>query len=528
MASNATIEMPCLGRPFHPGMLYDCRSDHLLPAITLWNPDNHNDMIVEDTIKEKSSQLGVDASLKLSLLGGMFHVEGSAHYFNDRKRSNKQCRVSLKYTSTSRYDQLSMGHFGPGDVQHPEVFDRGDATHVVTAVLYGADAVFVFDQEVNSSEDILEVGGGLKLAANIIIRSIEGEAKVKFSKGEKETYSKIHCHFHGDFSLEQNPRNLLEAINVYHQLPSIIQKNGPVPKKVWLYPLAKLDNRAAKLVRDISHSHVAEVEMVVEALYEAERGVNDLHDVCHSMFGGLKRQAIEFKQLLTEFNLDLKKKLLPILPKIRGGGASEQKLVDLLEQVQKSPFAPIHLQRWIEKKENEVNMLNYVIEQLKAKLIKADHNNIAITQNQAETQKIFQNFDNDLVLGLVFNVGGKPDSVMSEMKKYLCSQTSGPFADDIANLFQETCSFTNTSTWATNRCSSSCMPRIQATEISMYTHSFTNYPKEASANSIYLPPPENQKLQCSQAPMIPTNFHSPENLILINETLSIRSTDTKM
>ena len=35
---NCLLEMPCLGRPFQLGTLYDCRSDSLIPGVTLWGP----------------------------------------------------------------------------------------------------------------------------------------------------------------------------------------------------------------------------------------------------------------------------------------------------------------------------------------------------------------------------------------------------------------------------------------------------------------------------------------------------------
>ena len=92
---------PCLGRPFHLGMLYDCRSDHLIPGVTLWGPETLNKAVVkpqeccdfevisEDSLSEKTFRLEVDAELKLSLLSGLVNVEGAAkfqvHWGDSRK-----------------------------------------------------------------------------------------------------------------------------------------------------------------------------------------------------------------------------------------------------------------------------------------------------------------------------------------------------------------------------------------------------------------------------------------------------------
>ena len=63
----AAITLCALGRPFSPGMLYDCRNDHLIPGVTLWNKENldknlyttdqshaHFDVITSDRIRDLS------------------------------------------------------------------------------------------------------------------------------------------------------------------------------------------------------------------------------------------------------------------------------------------------------------------------------------------------------------------------------------------------------------------------------------------------------------------------------------------
>ena len=40
MDKQGILIMPTLGRPFQLGMLYDVRSDKILPGVTLWDPDD--------------------------------------------------------------------------------------------------------------------------------------------------------------------------------------------------------------------------------------------------------------------------------------------------------------------------------------------------------------------------------------------------------------------------------------------------------------------------------------------------------
>ncbi|KAG7999778.1 Neoverrucotoxin subunit beta, partial [Nibea albiflora] len=78
------MELTALGRPFSVGMLYDCRTDSLVPGITLWDhddlikhvrerPQNSNDfeIVASESIEDKSKALNVHASLKASFLGGL-------------------------------------------------------------------------------------------------------------------------------------------------------------------------------------------------------------------------------------------------------------------------------------------------------------------------------------------------------------------------------------------------------------------------------------------------------------------------
>ena len=176
-----TVELPALGRPMQLGMLYDCRDDTLIPGFTLWDPDvlkNDRDVrtqqgtrfttIASDTINDKSTALNIEASLKASFIGGLVEVGGSAEYINDKKTTSRQSRLTLQYKTTVRFEQLTMKHLGRHNVQHPYVFDQGIGTHVVTGILYGAQAFFVFDRYLQQGENEQHVHGHV----NAIIKKI--------------------------------------------------------------------------------------------------------------------------------------------------------------------------------------------------------------------------------------------------------------------------------------------------------------------------------------------------------------------
>ncbi|GLD71159.1 neoverrucotoxin subunit alpha-like isoform X1, partial [Lates japonicus] len=73
-----------IGRPFSPGMLYDCRHDSLIPGLSLWDRDHLLANIIErpqyysdfeivasDSTEDKLSVLNVNASLAASFMSGL-------------------------------------------------------------------------------------------------------------------------------------------------------------------------------------------------------------------------------------------------------------------------------------------------------------------------------------------------------------------------------------------------------------------------------------------------------------------------
>ena len=167
-------------------------------GITLWDHDNlqskksvqqqHNtefNVTTSDSIEEKSNSLKISGSLKLSLMGGLVNVGGSAKYYKDTKKSHKQARVTLQYRTTTTYETLTMTNLAPGQASHPNVFEDDIATHVVTAILYGAGAYFVFDRESSSEDDRKQVEGEANLTYNKL-KSLTVDAEASLNMDDKE------------------------------------------------------------------------------------------------------------------------------------------------------------------------------------------------------------------------------------------------------------------------------------------------------------------------------------------------------
>ncbi|XP_026534678.1 uncharacterized protein LOC113419487 [Notechis scutatus] len=358
-------------------------------------PRSPTEIIASDSIDDKASALDVSGPIKTSFLGGLIDVRGSAEYLHDTKKSKQQARVTVQYKTTTKYEQLTMSHLGRQNVSYPEVFEHGTATHVVTAILYGAQAFFVFDQEVSSMETVKDIEQSLHATLRKEI-SIGGDIKVRLTEEEKENALKFRCKFHGDFSLQKNPVTFQDAMKVYETLPKMLGKDGKkaVPVRVWLYPLTKLDTRAAKVVREISLGLIFDAEKILEELSEIQVQSNDLaKNPMAETFPEIKQKIQEFKDLCKQHKQTFQKQLARMLPSIRGGGLEEGTLVDLLMSVNQSPFNSQSLHEFLDTKKREMNFVKSYLTIL---------NNIEIISSKNGMEEIVLHPQNGYVVSFVF------------------------------------------------------------------------------------------------------------------------------
>ncbi|XP_067463006.1 verrucotoxin subunit beta-like [Thunnus thynnus] len=429
--ATGTMEVAALGRPFSLGMLYDCRKDSLIPGMTLWDlkdlkndiqerPQHCNDfqIVASESIADKSSALNVEASLKASFLGGLVEVGGSAKYLKDSKTSKHQVRVTLKYHATTKMKQLSMNHLGRDNVKHPDVFDKAIATHVVTGILYGAQAFFVFDREVSDEESHQDIQGNMKvMIEKIPTITVGGEGSVQMETKDIEKVEKFSCKFHGDFLLKKTPTSFQDAIQVYQSLPQLLGTNGEnaVPMKVWLMPLVSLDPSAAKLVRQISISLVQKSQSVLEDFTELEMRCNDaMRTTTAQQFPQIGKKLKTFAEFCSGYKLEFQQNLANKLPSIRGGGEEEAVLAEILKKRHSSPFNNTSLNEWMDCKEKEMRRLKIFTNMMKNTKIVPSENVLDEEILCAEHAVCF-----------VFTSLGRAEPYLSALSNYL-EETSKP------------------------------------------------------------------------------------------------------
>uniref|UniRef100_A0A8C1LWB2 SNTX thioredoxin-like domain-containing protein n=1 Tax=Cyprinus carpio TaxID=7962 RepID=A0A8C1LWB2_CYPCA len=427
-SKSEPIEVAALGRPLSLGMLYDCRKDSFIPGVTLWDKKSLSENLdirlqhrtdltfsSSDSLSSKSSLLDVSASLKASFLGGLVNVGGSGKFLHDTKSSNQQSRVTMFYSETTRFEQLTMSQLG--QFTYPQVFDQKTATHVVVAVLYGAQAVMVFDRTFSEEDNKQKIEGELNvMVKSIPSYSIEGEGSVNMKEDEKKKAVKIACTFHGDFILEQNPTTYMEALQTYKKLPSLLKENPNyvVPIKVWLYPLHLLNSKAAQLEREINTSLISDTEHIIEELGEAERTYNDLFkNTLVSAFSDIKERLQLFQRLFSTYRTMLMEEVGKVLPAIRGGEMEDKSLEDILNKHRSSPFNAVMLNLLLNDAKAELYILSSLTKSLKGIDI----------EDSVDIMTHFFNPGVDAVVCLTLTSLKYEDTYLSTLKEFLKSHS---------------------------------------------------------------------------------------------------------
>lgn len=376
---DSMLVISALGRPLEPGMLYNARNDEPIPGIDLWRteditgnmrirpqPNTRFQVSASESLSEKMKLLDVSASVKASFFSGLVEVGGSGKYLKEETSSTRQCSVSLRYHVTTEVREVMLSQL---PVPNPEILGNTDATHVVSQVIYGADALMEFQETASSESSKQEIEGNLNVMINKIpFIKISGEGSLNMADEDKEKVKGFKCKFYGDFYLTDLPTTYEEAVKVYKELPKLLGENGEkaVPVKVWLYPLSKLTDTESKLKIMISETLVSAVEKAMDDFHQAEIRTNDLLERSREIRAkDIVTKLVQFQSSLRVFTTEFLKKMAELIPAIRGGDQGETKLGDLLKSQDASGFSEKEMEKWLDDKETETNVVTKYIKKIK-------------------------------------------------------------------------------------------------------------------------------------------------------------------
>ena len=253
---------------------------------------------------------------------------------------------------------------------HRDISDEMTATHFVSGIEYGTQAVFVFDRDVDEKEGNVDVENDLKFTIDSLARVV-ADGSSSFCPDEKdvEELKKLRCTFYGNQTMASVKSSMTyqDAVMAYSTLKTNEDPQvGEVPKKVWLHPLSSLDPTIVRPVREISSQGTDALQGLVTSFDDFETRLSDLlrNNVC-SIFSSLKRHIARCGKAVSEYRQNLLKTLSSLLPVVRSGDEVEKVFTDVLDKVASSPFHHTYLLSWMSGKEKEVKLLSTYLEYLK-------------------------------------------------------------------------------------------------------------------------------------------------------------------
>ncbi|CAE7229645.1 unnamed protein product [Symbiodinium sp. CCMP2592] len=450
---NEAITMPDLGRRFWLGELYDVVKDQSIGG-SMW-PLHYlrNDSFVEETparsadykfaysdsIQSKMELFNIDGELAFKYGIGVptFDVKGSAEYLSNKAESNLNVRTSVKMAVRTKRRSLNIFD----DELKPRRFTElpKQATHFVSSILYGADAVAIFEQTASNEDEksVLSgsLGGKMKLAM------IEAEARVRMDIREEETFSskevKIYLHgdvvpgqTQGDGQIEAIPTDYIGALEYLSKIHISALLDGGVPMQVVLTPISFLDGPGEKIARKITKDLVNKAVNVAEELDESLRIMNDLSARDNHGFKSWTWGVESFKQQLQNHQLEFKANLSRALYKHRKS-TIQNYVVEALDFHYTSNFTKAAVQKYQEEQYDALHSMSSLVMPLE------EDGGATLARRFSDYMGPTMSADYDAVVALLLSgmsVGASTRSAMASVRQFLAFGRNTIFSQNGAKV----------------------------------------------------------------------------------------------
>jgi hypothetical protein len=236
------LTIKSLGRMASLGDLYDARNENFLnnslltkdfPQSLIDTKDQASTKFKYDysnTHESKFRNLDVNPELKLSILCGMVSLEGSGKYLTENKENHKSVRGDLIYEITTKYQRLVLSNINEEFISRDSIDSLGltGATHVVTGIKWGANAIASFEYTNDDNSDKEEISGDLKVVLEKIVpyvAQLNPGSQAALTKEQSSLRSKLSIKFFGDLLINGKiPRTYEEVLDVIGDMQNFIAK----------------------------------------------------------------------------------------------------------------------------------------------------------------------------------------------------------------------------------------------------------------------------------------------------------------
>jgi hypothetical protein len=204
--------------------------------------------------------LKVDGSLQISILAGLMELKGLAEYLTKTTKTNfRESSVHVRCHCHTLLNEFPKGQLEDGQISYLQLAragGNGTATHVISQIQYGAEAIFTLTTSLEEADDVNEAKSRLRDYAGNLVKILSGSADADGSVAENNCDKELNlrCHFESDFQLTDNfkcPTTYEEAKTFDRNFTQVLYNSIPkdnstgneplgVPQFVSLYPLALL------------------------------------------------------------------------------------------------------------------------------------------------------------------------------------------------------------------------------------------------------------------------------------------------
>ena len=237
-----TITRQALGRIAKHGDLYDAISEKFCgrsifkqelpqncPFISKTaNPHSDISYTTVSKITQNLDNLDVAGELKLSVLGGICELGGSAKYLTKKKQSFQSVQCTLMYNIKTVSEHLELANNKIKDYISEEYTYPKD-TYVVVGIQWGASCIITITDENTDEEDKQTVEKKLTVGVQSLSMAVNPSGSMSVSSENEATEeSKNYKHeIFGDVlpdSDDEFPQSLDGAMALMKKLPQLLQK----------------------------------------------------------------------------------------------------------------------------------------------------------------------------------------------------------------------------------------------------------------------------------------------------------------
>lgn len=284
----------------------------------------------------------------------------------DEAESEDEVTMNMNYYTTTH--ALVLPTETPKDF--PKFCLNKDVTHVVSSIVYGMNANFIFKRMKKEGETTQIVVGALTVAVNLVVVSIEGRASLNITTVDKDFQESINVKLYGDFILEEQPTTYMQAVKAFQIIPKKLGSpplyGTAAPVKMTLTPRSYFCDSSDNLLLGISAQlleAIGEMMNRADKLKVKLRGL--LNQEPSQRFVPVRRNLQSIQNELQASINDMQMELQRILPEVRGGGANggEVDLIALMNKNEASPLQYDKLVMFLGKRTREIIAIQTLLKQ---------------------------------------------------------------------------------------------------------------------------------------------------------------------